>query len=238
MSARLHDDGVEVDAHAGRSAAARIGGARGRGRARRGGRRLVVVLGRAQGLGEAERDVALAGVLLDQARDLLPERRYRERPVHDEQHGPGVGLRARGRAAQEAREQGRREPEAERRLRRLGRERGAQGRTRRREPLAQTLAVLARDGVLGPVRAYGDEAQERVEIESRERARVVAHAHVALRERRLRREWHEQHGGGQQHGEPGAPGIKPDQRRRRDDEARAPPARAARPAPAARANGA
>ena len=78
--------------------------------------------------------------------------------------------------------------------------------------------MLAPDGVLGAVRADRDEAEERVEREARERARVVARAQIALGERGLHGERHEQHGRRERERERRAPGVQPRQRARRDDE--------------------
>ena len=79
--------------------------------------------------------------------------------------------------------------------------------------------MLARERLLGAVRAHRHEAEQRVEVEARQRAGVVAHAQVALGERRLRGERDAAASPRASASASGAPArIDPAQRGRRDDE--------------------
>ena len=131
-----------------------------------------------EGLEQSQRDVSIGRILPRNDRHFLAQRRQIERPIDQEQHGAGLAA-----APEVRREQPDGESKPREKLQRFERKNGALQIQSCARPFGEQRLVLAPHSGLAAVGVNGDQAEQRVQIEMREGARMRAQAQIALENR-------------------------------------------------------
>ncbi len=127
------------------------------------------------GSSKPQRDVAISRILPRDERYFLAERRKIQRPIDQQQHRAGLAA-----AREVRRQQPNRETEAREKLQRFKRQDGALQIQSGARPFGEQGLVLAAHRRLSAVRVDGDQSEQRVQVEMRERAGVRAQTKIAL----------------------------------------------------------
>jgi hypothetical protein len=168
-----------------------------------------VLLDGAERLEQAQGDVAVDRILAQEQRHLVTERRDPERPVDEQEHAgavPGVH--------EVALYQPGHQRDADQRVHRLEQRRGSLQGAAGARPVDQHALVLEAHGRLGAVGAHRDQAQQRVEVEARQRASLHPHPQLTLQQHGLGDDGHQHHGHAGEHDQERVIRAEPDQARR------------------------